>query len=72
MLKTDLKDAYGIILDKDSSYKNRNFEIRYILDNSAKNYKYITISINPNTKIINLEGYNIEMPNNDINWNEIF
>ena len=69
-LKTDLKDAYDIILDKDSSYKNRTFEIRYILDNSAKNYKYITISINPNTKIINLEGYNIEIPNNDINWNE--
>ena len=71
-LRTDLKEAYDIILEKDSSYKNRNFEIRYIVDNSAKNYKYITISINPNTKIINLEGYNIEIPNKEINWNEIF
>ena len=71
-LKTDLKDAYYIILEKDSSYKNRNFEIRYIIDNSTKNYKYITISINSNTKIINLEGYNIEIPDKEINWNEIF
>lgn len=71
-LKTELKDAYDIILEKDSSYKTRNFEIRYILDNSSKNYKYITISINPNTKIINLEGYNIEIPNKAISWNDIF
>ena len=71
-LKTDLKDAYYIILEKDSSYKNRNFEIRYIIDNSTKNYKYITISINSNTKIINLEGYNIEIHDKEINWNEIF
>jgi len=71
-LRTDLKDAYYIILEKDSSYKSRNFKIRYVVDNSAKNYKYITISINPNAKIINLEGYNIEIPNKEINWNEIF
>ena len=72
MLKTDLKDAYNIILEKDASYKTRNFEIRYILDNSSNNYKYITIHFNPNTKIINLEGYNIEMPNKEISWNDIF
>lgn len=72
ILKTDLKDAYYVILEKDSSYKSRNFEIRYVVDNSAENYKYITISINPNTRIINLEGYNIEIPNKAINWNEIF
>ena len=42
-----------------------------MIDNSAKNYKDITISVNPNEKIINLEGYNIEIPNKEIDWNEI-
>lgn len=72
ILRTDLKEAYYVILEKDSSYKSRNFEIRYVIDNSVKNYKYITIFVNPNDQIINLEGYNIEIPNKEINWNEIF
>lgn len=68
VLRTDLKEAYYVILENDSSYKNRNFEIRYVIENSVQ----IIISINPNDKVINLVGYNIEIPNKSFDWNEVF
>ena len=72
ILKTDLKEAYYIILESDPSYKNRKIEVNYVINNSTKNYQYITISINPTDKIIDLAGVNIQIPHKSFKWNEIF
>lgn len=71
-IKTDIKDAYLLVLDEIPSYKNETFEINYIIDNRSDSYKTLQIHINPNEKNITLESKFIELPIQELNWNDVF